>query len=232
MTCARISMAALIGLSALSAGCQGPDIGALQGKIIALQQENEKLKEDKQNQREVIQEQQKKIETLRSLGGQKRLEKLYQVRSISLGWLTSGVGGEGDKADEGIKVFLEPVDQTGSIIKAAGDVKIQLYDLAAPPKENLIKEFLFNVDEVAKHWYGGFGAYHYSFECLWKDNPPRHNELTVRVEFIDYLTGKTFSAQTVCKVRLPPSATQPATEPAQPTTGEATQPATRPTTQR
>jgi hypothetical protein len=216
-------------LTALAAmtGCQPEvDVKALKGQVIALEQEKAKLTEETLSQKATIEQQRKQIDTLQSLGGQKRLGKLYLVQSVSLGRYTGGIDKDGKAGDDGIKVYLEPTDQAGSVIKAAGEVKVRLYDLAAAPSENLVGEFRFDVDEVAKHWSGGFGVYHYSFECLWGDKPPKHDEITVRVEFTDYLTGKTFSAapQMVCKVKLGTTT--------QPSTGPTTQPGSVPTTAR
>jgi ATP-dependent Clp protease protease subunit len=46
------------------------------------------------------------------------------------------------------------------------------------------------------------------------EGQPRHPDVTVRVQFTDELTGRQFTAQSVVKVDLPPTA-QPATQPAQ-----------------
>ncbi|MGB2821663.1 MAG: hypothetical protein WBF17_11820, partial [Phycisphaerae bacterium] len=150
------------------------------------------------------------VENLLALG-EKRLEKLYLVQRIRLGSATGGINLDEDPAHDGVKVFLEPIDQHGSVIKAPGEVTIQLYDLAAPEKENLLGEYRFGLDETAGHWSSGFLAYHYSFVCRWKSAPPGHEEVTVRVEFLDYLTGRKHTAQKLCKVALAP---KPATQPA------------------
>ena len=106
-------------------------------------------------------------------------------------------------------MYVKPIDQHGSVLKAAGQVTIELYDLAANPNENLIGKYEWTVDETAKRWFSGFVSYHYTFECPWPSSPPKHRQITVRVSFVDYLTGKTFTAQKLCKVNLP-AAAQPA----------------------
>lgn len=210
----KIATLVLPALAALAGGCKAPD-NSLQAKVIAMQQENARLADDKKALQSHIDEQNKQIETLRSLGGEKRLEKLYVVKTIQLGRFTGGVGGTDEKGDHGVKVYLEPMDQHGSILKAAGEVKVEVYDLAAPPRENLVLERRFSIEEVAGQWFGGFGTYHYSFECDWQ-TPPRHDELTIRVEFTDYLTGQKFSAQTVAKIKMAPvrvgSSSRPASQ--------------------
>ena len=66
----------------------------------------------------------------------KRLEKLFHVKSINLGRHTGGTDMDGKPGDDGIKVFLLPTDAEGSVIKVAGSVTIQLFDLATDPGES------------------------------------------------------------------------------------------------
>jgi len=132
--------------------------------------------------------------------GDKRLKLIPHVTGIQFGSATGGypVG----KPAEGVKVFLQPLDQDGSVLKAGGAVTIQLYDLAAPPEANLVGQCHYTVEQVARHWYSGFLTYHFSFECPWKSAPPKHDGITVRATWLDYLTGKAFTTQGVFRVSL------------------------------
>jgi hypothetical protein len=152
------------------------------------------------------------IAALQALGAGKRIEKLYTVKRIEIGDRSGGVGLDDKPGDSGVKVYLEPIDQYGSSIKAPGDVTVELYDLAAAPGENLLCSFRFGVEEVGKKWINGFLTQQYVFECPWDKNPPRHNQITIRVNFIDYLTGQSFAEQKAVKVTLRPT-TQPASQP-------------------
>ncbi len=173
-----------------------------------------KLEQEKDGLQMVIVDQQKQIRGLQALGEGKRLEKIFHVSKISIGRHTGGVDTDGQPGHDAIKVFLRPIDKDGSTMKAAGDVKIQIYDLALPEDETLVGEYKWPVDKMSKHWSGGFMTYYFSFVCPWKKtSPPKHKKLTVRVEFVDYLTGKMFVAQEVCEVRVKPTpkaATKPA----------------------
>ena len=163
--------------------------------------------------------------------GDKRLDRLYTVRRISLASGTGGASTDDKPGDDAVKVNVAPIDQYGSVLKAAGSVKVQVFDLAAPQAKNLLAECNYDPNAAAKNWSSGlFGSY-YSF-TLPLPAPPAHSELTVRAEFTEYLTGKTFTTQQVIKLALPPKpTTQPTTQPAsQPTTKPTTQPATQPTT--
>jgi len=146
----------------------------------------------------------RQIETLQALG-EKRLELLYHVQQIKLARHTGGVNLDDQPGDDGVRVYLRPVDQYGSVIKAAGSVKIELFDLAAETEANRLSSCSWSVKEAGEHWSGGLLSPQYSFDCPWSAGPPEHEQIAVRVEFVDYLTGRIFSAQTVCEVKLPPA---------------------------
>jgi hypothetical protein len=106
-------------------------------------------------------------------------------------------------------VYLKPIDRDGHTLKAAGAVTVQLFDLSEGAARNLLERHDFSVAQAAGHW-SGFLASHYRFDCRWKAGPPTAKELTVRVTFTDYLTGRTFTAQKVVTIDPPTPGTQPA----------------------
>ncbi len=185
----------------------------LETQLRNCRRENAKLKTNIQDAQMELLARQKQIQTLQGLG-EKRLELLFHVTGVKLGKYTAGVDLDEKPGQDGIRVYLTPIDRDGHAIKAAGAVKIQLFDLAA--KKNLVAACDFPVDKIAERWSAGFMTYHYRFDCRWK-TPPKHSEITIRVEFIDYLTGKTFTAQKVCKIKLPAPtptiSTAPTTQP-------------------
>lgn len=151
-----------------------------------------------------------KIRTLRRLGP-KRLEHLFHVKSVRLGRYTGGAEMDDRPGNDGIKVFCTPIDQHGSGLKAAGTVTVQLFDLAEAPAQSKIFEKTWPVETIHKAWSGGLFGGHYALDCRWSA-PPAHDEITVRVQFLDYLTGNRFTVQKLCKVTLAP---RPAAAPGQ-----------------
>ncbi len=141
--------------------------------------------------------------------GPKRLEYLFRVDKIDIGGYSAGVNlsGKGEGHDA-VRIYLVPLDKDGNAIKAAGAVRIQVFDLAAGP-EFLVCSCDFPVETIGKYWLGQFLSYYYKFECKFAA-PPQHPNLTVRVTFTDYLTGREFETQKVFTVRLAPTS-QPAT---------------------
>jgi hypothetical protein len=191
--------------AASAAGCVDDRLVQADAEVRQYREENAKLKADVRSRQQVIAEQQEQIRTLQALG-EKRLDLLFHVSAIKLGRYTAGVDLDGKDGDDGVRVYLQPVDGDGHAIKAAGAVTIQLFDLAAKAEENLLGEYNYPAEEIAKNWSAGFLTYHYRFDCPWKSSPPTHPEITVRVAFTDYLTGKQFTAQKVCTVHLPTKA--------------------------
>ncbi|MFP3937536.1 MAG: hypothetical protein ACLFVW_04275 [Phycisphaerae bacterium] len=188
--------------AALLIGCNDTTgkVGVLHDRIADAEDRADKLQRKNTELRAELNALQQQVETLQEIG-RDRLEKLYTVERIKLGRHTGAVDLDDDAGDhEGVKVFLQPVDDQGDALKAAGSATVELYDLAAPQGENLIGRYEWSVEELTEQWYGGFMAYHYALECEW-ETPPAHDEVTVRVVFTEYLTGKTFTAQTVCSVR-------------------------------
>ena len=132
-----------------------------------------------------------------------RLARLYTTTGLELGRLTGGLDADGTKAgDEGVKVYIAPVDAENQPIKMSGSFTIEAFDLADPASP-LVGKWAFDVEQVRKRWRGSFLDYNYVLECPWQDRVPAHDELTLKITFLDELTQATFKAQTVVKVSLP-----------------------------
>ena len=200
-------------LAVLAAGgCAGPDETiSLRRQLIEAQDGLRKAQDENLALHGQLRSRDEQIKALQALGAGKRLEKLFTVKRIQIGSYTGGVDTDGKPGDDGVKVLLEPRDAQDSTIKAAGDVTVQLYDLAAPPAQNLLAACHYTPEELAGKWTNGFLSQYFIFECPWGRNVPRHNQITVRVTFVDYLTGLSFTDQKVVTVALPP-ATQPAAQ--------------------
>lgn len=132
-----------------------------------------------------------------------RLARLYTTTGLELGRLTGGLDADGAKAgDEGVKVYIAPIDAGNQPIKMSGSFTIEAFDLADPASP-LVGKWTFDVEQVRKRWRGSFLDYNYVLECPWQDRVPAHDELTLKITFLDELTQTTFKAQTVVRVALP-----------------------------
>jgi len=204
-------------LACLACGCEATvsktRFDGLNQQWLDCLRDNRDLKRRNEQLQDTIGRQNDQIHTLQALG-EKRLDLLFHVTSIELGRHSGGVDTDGLDGDDAVRVYLQPFDQDGNVIKAAGEGTVQLYDLAEPPKENLIGEYHWSVEELGKQWAGGFfGSSQFTLTCPWQHGPPVHDQITVRVTFTDYLTGGVFTAQKVVTVHLAGPASQPASAP-------------------
>jgi hypothetical protein len=200
-------------LIALQPGCDLPDKDQ---KITQLEEKNKQLEETLEaknqtitQQANTIADQKDRIQTLVALGPD-RLKKLYYPTRIVIDPLTGGADYDRKPGDDGVTVYIKPIDEDGDVIKAAGHIYIQLLDLAQPEAKKLIGEYSLDVDHARKQWHGRFLTNHYTVKCPWQPGKgaPEHREITVHVEFMEYLTGTKLTATHTCKISLPPENSQ------------------------
>ena len=138
--------------------------------------------------------------------GELEVTKLPHASGIRFARLTGGHDYDGAPGDDGITVYLQPVDADGHVIKAAGSITIDLFDLANPDGTQRIVTRRLNVDQTRKAWSDGLWTRHYTIDCPWpEERLPAHREITVRATFTDYLTGKAWTTQQVVTITYPPS---------------------------
>ncbi|RMF75170.1 MAG: hypothetical protein D6744_13790 [Planctomycetota bacterium] len=193
-----------LALAAIVGGCGGPD------PVVDLRRENQTLKNEIRDLKERVAAQQAAIEQLnRELTVARGLtdddlKKIFYPETLRIGELSGGADYDGEPGDDGVTVYLQPIDRDGDVLKVAGDVRIELYDLAAPEGRKLIGEYYFPADKIAEHWYGQLMTYHYTLECPWQGEPPKHSEITIRATFVDYMTRRVITAQAVCEAHPAP----------------------------
>lgn len=192
----------LVWLSLLpSPGCRTSTELELQRQVHEL---NEQLTEKDHQliaRRITVEQLHKQLEQARGLTPED-LQRIFYPEKIEIASLSGGDDYDGQPGDDGVTVYLRPIDRDGDAVKVAGHIRIELYDLADPPDQNLIGAYSIPVDQVSRLWYGKLATYHYTIRCPWKNGQPRHDEITIRATFEDYLTQRMMTAQTVCKVKV------------------------------
>ena len=110
------------------------------------------------------------------------------------GLYDKGTSGKPDS----LVVYVEPRDAKQDTIKAAGNMQVELWNLAAAPEQAKLATWEIGPEELKGLWGRGLlGAYYrltFPLEGVLKGN---EKDLTVKVEFTDYLTGKTLTGQKV-----------------------------------
>lgn len=181
-------------------GCPDSPPIDLRRENLRLQEEIKKKDGELAAQFSTISELNKQLMTARAFKPED-LEKIFYPEKLAIDSLTGGENYDSNPGDDGVTVYIRPIDKDGDIIKVAGDIRIELFDLAKT-SDNLIGRYDIPVDAVRKLWYGKLGTYHYTVKCPWLHGPPSNEEVTIRATFRDYLTQRVITAQSVVKVKL------------------------------
>ncbi|MGD0077723.1 MAG: hypothetical protein ABSB91_03740 [Sedimentisphaerales bacterium] len=180
----------------LAGGCEKAQTGGstkiiseemgLKARVEQLQKENEQLK----NQ----------VETLSKLPGDKRAEALYHLQMVEIGRYTNIYREDQNSANESLVVYVQPIDETGDAIKAAGKVEIQLWDLNKPENQAMIGQWKVEPNDIKKQWFDTIAitGYRLTFDVTGKIDKA-DKQLTVKMTFTDYLSGKVFTEQKTIK---------------------------------
>lgn len=200
------------GLLAASGGCADAQLKELRADNERLTRELERCRDDLAARNAILAQLEEQLRVARGFGPEE-YPYIFAPETIEIDRLSGGMDTDGQPGDDGVTVYLTPRDRHGDPVKVAGDIRIELYDLAAQPGENRIGVYEFPHERAAELWYGRLMTSHYTLKCPWQTGPPAHPEITIRATFADYLTKRVLTAQSTCRVKLPP---QSATQPAQP----------------
>ena len=170
-------------LAVFVAGCETPD-----SQKKTLSEQIETLKQDKSQ-----------LNTLHNLTGEIELEKLYDVQRLKITKHSNFHDKDKDGKKETLIVHIQPIDQDGDIVKAAGSVDVQLLDLNKEQPQ-LLGRWHVGPVELRKLWFNALMMTNYRLTFDVSGKVQTFEEpLTVNVTFTDYLTGKVFKEQKVIK---------------------------------
>jgi hypothetical protein len=158
-----------------------------------------------------------------------RLDKIFTVHGIKLARLSGGSDLDPSKpGDEGLKLYVGLIDQTGDEFKSSGSFVVEAFDLSAGPGGLRVGRWEFPVEQSQANWHSFLMRYEYVLTCPWQDVVPRHPELTVKVTFTDELTGRQFTLQQALKINPPPAEQRSPSPGPSPSTAPASRPGTQP----
>ena len=202
LSAARMGTLLLVVLGVLTACADNAE------QLLQAQKQNQQLHSQLQQAEQTIADKQatidrreEQISTLSGLGPE-RLNLLFAVEKIKLGRYTGGANLDDKPGQDGIRVYIIPQDAQGRTVTAAGRIEVEIFDLAQKD-EFLLASYAFGPAEAKKLWESGALANHYHISCPWKESLPSADEVTVRVKFVAYLTGQTFTATKQCRIVLP-----------------------------
>ncbi len=196
-------------LCALSlAGCSlRGNIDALESQLRQQEQAQEEMAAQLAQSRDELKVARRDSDALRKQLTEHRLVALppeqadvfYRAEKIKFNMLmTSGQDRDGRPGDEGLSVLLTPVDSQGDLVKLAGEVELDLFDMTRPADQQHLGQWKFTLDEVRDRWHKGFLSAGYLFQVDWQ-SPPTAAELTLHAR-MSVADGRQFDATTQVKV--------------------------------
>jgi hypothetical protein len=186
---------------ALTTGCQSDNT------YIAQTDQINNLKQEKAELKGLIEQLQKEndqlhnhVQVLSDLPADVKGRNVYQLRNIKITNYTNLYDKDNNGAREKLIVYIQPIDQDGDIIKAAGAVDVQLWNLKNQTDKALLGQWRVEQDELKKLWFATLITINYRLTFDVAGIVESFDEpLTVKVTFTDYLSGKVFEAQKVIK---------------------------------
>ena len=154
----------------------------LEGEIKQLKAANEELK--------------KQIEVLSGVNPEERGKSIYDLQKVNISRYTDFYDKDKDGKKEKLIVYVQPIDEEGDIVKVAGTVDIQLWDLNKADGEAQLAQWRVEPAELKKLWFAALMSTYYRLTFDIADIVQDFKEpLTVKLTFTDYLTGKVYQAQ-------------------------------------
>ena len=126
------------------------------------------------------------------------MDVLSKTARIKIGRRSGLFDRDNDGKKEKLIVYVKTIDEAGDAVKAAGEVVVQLWDLNAEEGEALLGKWEIGPAELKRMWAGTVMTNYYRLEFDVSELvKAEQQELTVKVRFTDYVTGKVFGEQKV-----------------------------------
>ena len=184
----------------LATGCQQQAAKlSLEDRISSLKKQNTALTTELEKERSQTAELENQLAVLVGLKDAGDIAGVARLESVRIGRYTNLYDKDKDGVKEKLIVYLQPMDENGDIVKAAGSVEVQLWDMEKKGNQALLGTWRVSAEELKKLWLASFMTINYrmTFDIAEKLTQPQQTQLTVKAVFTDHLTGKTFKEQKV-----------------------------------
>ncbi len=176
--------------------CENADKKKPVSEIDRLRQQNQALTGRLANAEQQAQQLKKQVQTLSAVTDDTQPEDIYNLQKIKIWRYTNLYDKDEDGKIESLIVYLQPIDADGDVIKAAGNVEVQLWDLNREEAQALLGTWNVSSNEIKKLWYATVLASNYRLIFdISKLIDDYEKPLTVKVTFTDILSGKTLTEQ-------------------------------------
>ncbi len=119
--------------------------------------------------------------------------------------LSGGKDRDGQPGDDLLVALISPHDQQGDLVKIAGEIEIEAYDMTRSGDNKRVGYWTFDPTQSAKAWHSGFVGAGLQFELPWQE-APSNKELLVHVR-LRTSDGRQFDTSSPLKVIPPANAT-------------------------
>ena len=142
------------------------------------------------------------IKALSAIPGDKRVNP-YKLSRVQITRYSNFYDKDNDGKREKLIVYVQPLDEDADVVKAAGTIDLQLWNLNNLNGQALLGEWKVEPAELRKLWFDTLVSTGYR---LMFDAPPSveplAEPLTIKVTFTDYLTGEVFRDQSAIDPRV------------------------------
>lgn len=147
---------------------------------------------------------QRQVENLKQFDKSRPVD-LFAPSEIEIASLSGGANYDNRPGDDGVNVYLRPLDADGDVVKVPGRITVKLTDPEPSTPRSMGVCVVDDAEGLRKSWYGRFGTDHYTIKCPFAADVvlPTSRTVVVYAEFADYLTGRTLTAVKKVKISLP-----------------------------
>ena len=145
--------------------------------------------------RDIIAKQKIQISNLQNIS-EPVVELITKVNKISLGRYSRLLDSNEDQKIDKLVVYLQVYDSSADLIKVAGSMTVELWDLNAA-QNNMVSRWEILPQQLEAAWDGGLLADHYRLELPVANYSASGEQLNLKCRFIELLTGKSWESQKV-----------------------------------
>jgi len=187
----------------LAAGCadHGRQNDILRQQLIDKEKQTTDLQQAVVELRNANGECRQQVATLQGLTPEQRREAVPDIEEVVIVSRSGIYDAETPGKTPRLIVYFRPMDDTGDAIKSPGSAHIELWDLGRSPSEALLEKWDVSAVELKKTWAGSLLSNFYRLEFPVPAEYASSKELTVKLTFTDYFTGKSFTPQQPIKSR-------------------------------
>jgi len=170
-------------------------------KAERLRQEKAELTGDVQQYRAEIEQLKTQVRALSALPEDERSNP-YELVTVKIARITNFYDKDSDGKREKLIVYVEPMDMDGDVVKAAGTVAVQLWNLNNPNGEALLGQWNVEWPALRKLWFASIvTGYRLTFDVP-ETIDVLSEPLTVKLTFTESLTGETLRDQRLIDPKL------------------------------